>query len=200
LTNHDSFILQGLTDIIGEEGVTAVLSRGVSDQAQPGCEQRGKLCPGQVQQALEAIYEVGGGQGLALQAGRASVNYVLKSCFEKLNILDNDFRLLPTRQRLLTGLERLAAALNETGEVNVQVSGDEKSLKWMVFRCPLCGDEDCIKSFFYFTQGLVQEFLSVITGGKYYPVRPLDQKPGLPTGGLASPVYILQIERKALEI
>jgi predicted hydrocarbon binding protein len=119
---------------------------------------------------LQQTYGLQGAQGLTLRAGRASFRYWLRAYGPQSQITELEFRLLPTRKRLRKGLETLARTLYEECGVPVQIREEKSAWLWEMSRCLECEGEAEACTRCSFTVGLLQEYLSWASGGRFYPV------------------------------
>ncbi len=81
-----------------------------------------------------------------------------------------DYRLLPTPTRIRAGLEALANVVSELCSEPFQAIEDGEAWIWQALTCPVCGQQRSEGSVCYFIVGLLQEFVSTISGGKIYNV------------------------------
>jgi predicted hydrocarbon binding protein len=166
--------MEGVQEIIGRSGVCAVLRITPNDETSPSLEQ---LCADMapdgavsVMSALDDLYGVRGGRGVALRAGRASFKYLLHTFGEKIELTSMNFRLQPTRLRLKAGLNKLSELLSKEWGSQIKLSEDARYWYWRVQDCPECKETDSDHVMCHFTTGLLQEYLSWAGGGKFYTV------------------------------
>jgi len=170
--------MEGVQEIIGRTGVFAVLKVTPSDETSPSL---GQLCANMapdgavsVMSALDDLYGVRGGRGVALRAGRASFKYLLHTFGEKLELTSLSFRLQPTRLRLKSGLSLLSGLLSREWGTQISLGEDMRYWYWRVCDCPECSETNSDHVICHFTTGLLQEYLSWAGGGKYYNVAETD--------------------------
>jgi predicted hydrocarbon binding protein len=123
-----------------------------------------------LQQALEDVYGLQGARGITLRSGRAAFCYLLKALGEQIGFDDLEFRLLPPRRRMQAGLERLAQTLGSEAGGTIQVQDQEKAWLVRIEDCPECRDRQSETAMCFFSVGLLQEFLTWLSGGKVYLV------------------------------
>ena len=134
-------ILQGMEEIIGRNGVHAVLNLAalseyienyppaVSDRTLPF-----KLVS-DLHVALEQAYGPRGGRGLALRIGRATFAYGLREYGSQLGLTEMAFRLLPLPTKLRVGPNPLPSFSTVT------------PIRWCVWRKPIrtfCGTSNAV--------------------------------------------------------
>jgi predicted hydrocarbon binding protein len=121
-------------------------------------------------EVIEKTYGHRGGQGIALRAGRASFKNVIKMYGQQMGFTKLDYRLLPTPARLKTGLHALAKTVSDLCEEPIRVLEDQHAWYWQIEHSPWCWGRHCGEATCHFTVGLVQEYLSWASGGKFYDV------------------------------
>ncbi len=163
------FFMDGLLEIIGSAGVSAVL------KIVTGKEDVSKDCINfsdlhSISNALDALYGPRGGRGIALRSGRASLKYFLRAFGEDLLLNDIDFKMKPTRKRFKDGLSRLMKAYQEKFKIDVNLLDDGTTWIWQSLNCTECQERQSQGTACQFTEGLLQEFLSWCGGNKNYPI------------------------------
>jgi predicted hydrocarbon binding protein len=110
------------------------------------------------------------GRGLSHQIGRSFSKYLLQDLGVELGLESFDFRLLPSRKRIRTGLDLFARAFNENTDQKVRLVEGNGRLLWSVDPCPFCLQTVDGQAYCDWTVGFLQEALSWLSGGKYYKV------------------------------
>lgn len=123
-----------------------------------------------IQLALEELYGPRGGRGVALRSGRVFFKYFLRSFGDQMQMTTLDYRLLPTHQRVTTGLRSMAAALCDQCSANFSVSEDDDAWYWQSDQCPWCFERTQQECMCHFSVGMLQEYVSWAGGGKIYHV------------------------------
>ena len=190
-------MLYGVHDIIGKTGVDAIYS-SLKFPLSPGFNQvnREKIAFSElsaIQSVLEAKYGRRGGQGIALRAGRASSSLIFRKFGQRMGLSNLDYRLLPTPTRIKAGLEALAKIFTELCCEPFLAKEDEEAWIWQVLTNPVSRLQQSEGSCSYFIVGLLQEFVSTISGGKIYNIVEADC---LAAG--ADP-YTFRVYKQALE-
>lgn len=167
-------MLEGVHDIIGQAGVNAI-SGLASRPVSPGFIQGNQVKKtfselSAIQDVLEAMYGKQGGQGIALRAGRASSSMIFRKFGQPMGLNNLDYRLLPTPTRIKAGLERLAKTVSELCCEPFVAAEDEEAWLWQVHACPICWQRQSESPECYFIVGLLQEFVSTVSGGKIYNI------------------------------
>ncbi len=167
-------MLDGVHDIVGQTGVNAISSLVIFPLS-AGFTQanREKIAFSEVsaiQGVLEAMYGRRGGQGIALRAGRASSSLIFRKFGQRMGLNNLDYRLLPTPTRIKAGLEALAKMFSELCCEPFLATEDGEAWIWQVLTRPVCWQRQSEGSVCYFIVGLLQEFVSTISGGKIYNI------------------------------
>jgi len=169
-------ILQGMEEIIGRNGVHAVLNLAslseyienyppaVSDRTLPF-----KLVS-DLHIALEQAYGPRGGRGLALRIGRAAFAYGLREYGSQLGLTEMAFRLLPLPTKLRVGAKSFAELFNRHTDQVVRLEETDTHLLWHIERCPLCWERHSEEPVCHLAVGLLQESLYWLSGGKIFNV------------------------------
>lgn len=169
-------MLKGVYDIIGQDGIDAVFkhaqqyivgSTSPSDPIVKTVNHNG-VCS--VQLALEGVYGTSSGRGITYSAGRSSFNCLLRQFAEQMGMLELDFRMLPTIKRIGVGLQALAEQYSSLISGEILFKDAEEAWYWRVAGCPWCYQRNSNEKLCYFTVGLVQEFVSWVSGGNYCEV------------------------------
>lgn len=166
-------VQEGVRDVIGRQRLTTVVNPDAPEVDVLQDPALLSILPGQVTawvDALEGEYGQSGARGLLLRAGRASFTYFLREFGPQTGISAVEFRLLPTRARLLQGMQQVAAVLTEASLLQVSVEEQEK--QW---RCQVVGLQDSLPenvgcAVCHFVAGLLQEFLYWASGGKTFMI------------------------------
>jgi predicted hydrocarbon binding protein len=162
-----------MEEVIGEMGVSEVLKqiRGKDWQNQPSIPYR---VISSIQASLEDLYGVQSGRGVALRSGRAAFRYGLRDFGEQAGMTTPNFRLMPTRTKVLVGANMLARELCQISDQQVHIEEDRVSYRWIVERCPICWGRHADQPVCHSNVGFLQEFLSWAGGGKFYPVSEIE--------------------------
>ena len=124
-----------------------------------------------INQALEEIYGMRGGRGLALRIGRTTFDDVLKDYGALAGVGDLAFRILPLHLKISMGLQAMARIFSEKSDQISAVSEDQDSVIYTIERCPVCwGRELEDHAVCYYMIGLLQEALHWVSGGKEFQI------------------------------
>ena len=168
--------LQALEEILGREGLIAVLKQSELSQLIPGnlASNLDREIPftyiSKIMSSLETIYGERGGQGLSIRSGRVCFKYGLREFGRQDSLADQNFRLLPLNTKIRQGAKILADIFNKYSDQRVQVGEDEQHFYWQMDDCPLCWGRDADHPICHLAVGTLQEALSWVSGGKFYTV------------------------------
>jgi predicted hydrocarbon binding protein len=167
-------MLEGVRDIIGQAGVNAIYNLPAnypSAGSIPADQKNNSFNElSTIQSFLEAMYGRQGGQGIALRAGRASTGMIIRKFGPRMGLNNLDFRLLPTPTRIKVGLGALAKTISDMCYEPFLATEDGEAWIWQVHACPVCWQRQNEKPACYFVVGLLQEFVSTISGGKIFNI------------------------------
>jgi predicted hydrocarbon binding protein len=121
--------------------------------------------------ALEEMYGPRGGRGLALRAGRAIFAGGLRSFGALAGVGDLAFKVLPLNAKLKVGVPAMANIFSQFSDQisNVYDEGSDRIIYTME-RCALCWGRKTDKPVCYMAQGLLQEGLRWVSGGREFKV------------------------------
>lgn len=174
--------LEGVQEIVGKAGLQAVINTANlqplflnSNQGGPVLENGlSFLQIGNIEEALELVYGLRGGNGISLRAGRASFKFVLHRYGRQIGLASLEFRLIPTSMRVKKGLDRLADLFSLECNSEFQIIESEEKWLWQAGFCPWSSAQKLKKRSSYFLQGFLQEYCQWVSGGKFYNVSSVD--------------------------
>lgn len=109
-----------------------------------------------------------GASGIALRIGEASFRHFLRKKGKEYSLCGNSYRLMNSHQRIFFGLSKLAEFANQNCGADVSISEDENCWSW----CANIEKSNFMISqlFKSYTIGLLREFFSWTSGGRYFPI------------------------------
>ncbi|MGQ9907614.1 MAG: 4-vinyl reductase [Candidatus Flexifilum sp.] len=121
--------------------------------------------------ALEDMFGPRGGRGLALRAGRAVFAGGLRSFGALAGVGDLAFKVLPLSAKLRVGVPAMANIFSQFSDQisNVYEDGPDKII-YTLERCPMCWGRKVDRPVCYMGQGLLQEGLKWVSGGREFKV------------------------------
>lgn len=169
-SSNCSFFLDGLVEIIGQDGLS-VLLKSVYPNDHKTTESF-RLCDlQQITSALESLYGSQAGKGIALRSGRASFKYFLQSYKDYLRFDEVAFKMRPSHKRFKEGLKRLVKIFREKFHIEVELIEEGDVWIWQSGGYSELGKSQSQELVCHFTEGLLQEFLSWCGGNKFYSVK-----------------------------
>jgi predicted hydrocarbon binding protein len=166
-------LILAMEEVLGSQGVSRILGAARLH------ELVGNPCPGKqlgfeqisrIQGAMEQVFGLPGGHGVALRCGRASFKYSLREFGKQSGFTNLEFRLLPFNARVQAGAMLITNVLNENTGQDMQLSDQGDQFVWEIERCPVCWGRHAKGVSCHLTVGLLQESLNWVSNGKYFNV------------------------------
>ncbi len=180
-------VLDSLREIIGQGGVQAILKTEFLPVKLSGEEisiETGFTLQNwrKLIQTLHSLYGLRGAQGIAIRSGQVFFKDYYRSFGFSTGMMEREFRMLAKPNRILRGLQILADLQNHYLPVlTVDVLQDAEQWFWRVRECDWQQhNPDLMQILTRFEIGVIQEFLSWTSGGKFYPVSELSSSEGKP--------------------
>jgi predicted hydrocarbon binding protein len=124
-----------------------------------------------INQALEEIYGVRGGRGLALRAGRTTFADSLRNFGALAGAGDLAFKVLPLHTKMRIGIPSMARIFTQVSDQHSTSKEYDDHFTYTIHRCPVCwGRHDVDKPVCFIAVGLLQEGLRWVSGGKDFRV------------------------------
>jgi hypothetical protein len=136
------------------------------------------------------LYGERGASGIAQRVGENSFRCFLRKQGKEYLLTDNSYRLMNSQQRINFGLNQLGKFAYQNCGVDIKISEEEQSWLWEVQLNK--ENQNWICLFVSYTLGLLREFFSWTSGGKYYPM----EEVLLSAEG--NPVYRIAISKQPL--
>ncbi len=108
--------------------------------------------------------------GIMLRAGRAAFRRFLQGKGEILGLNALEFRLMPTRIRIMKGLKILAEKLQEDLVCRIDLADEKKHWSWVMDDCSECKGRTSASPICFFMHGFLFEFMYWTGNGKVFPV------------------------------
>jgi hypothetical protein len=153
----DDYLPDALLEILGKQELSAL---GQKEKIAIEGTAKEKII-----HAMVDVYGENLARGILIRAGRAGFYYWMKGNAEQFGWQTSDFRLLPTRAKIKTGLNDLVNWWKDQRrtEFSVESSSSDWQITCSARDAHLTGLECC-----YFL-GIFQEFFSWAGSGKFYP-------------------------------
>ncbi len=132
-----------------------------------------------------------GGRGAAVLAGRSMFNTLLHNAEDMPGWFDSRFSMLPLSRRLKTGLQNLAQQWGKMNHREITLQEMDDHWLWMQSMPPFqsASTGHCCD----LTVGLLQEFTSWLSGGKFYDIQEIPPADGTGTSRL------IKVSKRALD-
>jgi hypothetical protein len=192
-------VLEGVQEIIGRAGVNAIFNLAHLSHLLPGSgytkfEHNFTFTDlSAIQQALEELYGPRGGRGVALRSGRVFFKYFIRAFGDQMAMTSLDYRMLPTQNRVKSGLLSMAGTLSDLCSMHIVVSEDADTWYWQSDQCPWCWQRQMDECMCHFNVGMLQEYVTWSGGGKVYHVLETEC---IATG---APACTIRIEKKPID-
>jgi hypothetical protein len=168
-------LLEGVREMIGSSAITSntkLIKEFISleNLLIPNPEQEYTSEPNflELLKVAPTIYGERGASGIALRIGEASFRCFLRRKGKEYTLTDNSYRLMNSQRRILFGLNKLAEFANHNCGAQTMISEDESRWFWKVeFFKPIFVSPQLLASY---TIGLLREFFSWTSGGRFYPI------------------------------
>ncbi len=198
-TRFTQIMLEGMEEVMGAGGLQAFFQKSQYPwarlRAEPG-QTEGRL-PYQAlcefQTAVEASLGVYSGRGVLLRSGRAAFRHVLPVFWQQLGLNNLQYRLNPTPVRVRYGLKALARVLSDFYETQITVTDAGESWSWRMEDCPFCCERSTAGPVCDFAVGLLQEYLSWTSSGRFYMVEEVECR------GAGGQACVIKIWKKPLD-
>jgi predicted hydrocarbon binding protein len=169
--------IQAMEEVMGTNGLNAILNQaGLKDFI-------GNYPPDNLEKgfdfadytalniALEDMYGARGGRALALRAGRATFAEALRGFGALAGVSDLTFKVLPMNAKLRIGVPAMANIFNQFSDQvsKVHEEGTDRII-YTLERCPMCWGRKTDKPVCHVGQGLLQEGLRWVSGGREFKV------------------------------
>lgn len=170
-------VLQAIEEILGRNELIAVLDHSgqsylIKDHPLEGADSRFSFhCISAIFSALEEIYGLQGGQGIAIRSGRVCFKHGLREFGSDIGLTDVAFRLLPPHLKTRQMAAVLANAFNQHSDQSVRLEETEAHYLWIIDRCPVCWERRTHAPTCHAMVGLLQEALYWVSSGKYFNVK-----------------------------
>jgi hypothetical protein len=117
-----------------------------------------------------------GSCGIAHRIGEASFRYFLRKNGKQYSLTENSYRLLNSQQRIVFGLNQLTEFAHQNCGACIEINQDENRWYWQVFANESVPYWNRLYS--PYTFGLLREFFTWTSGGRYYLMEEETSDPG----------------------
>ena len=146
------------------------VSAGLNEVLGKSRESQNSTMPLEVKNRVETSLDTLGEiftRGMLIRAGRASLYYWMRDNGERFKWNSTDFKLLSFRYKLLRGIDDLTTWWSQSGAGSFSI--DSKAKTVVVEYHP--GEQAITQLGCCFFMGLIQEYISWLASGKFFPAR-----------------------------
>jgi hypothetical protein len=168
--------LVSLEDVMGKNGVNAILNLAnlrswINSYPLDTLEKRLDFADySAINGSLDDIYGTRGGRGLALRAGRASFENMLRGFSVFAVVVDFAFKILSTNAKLKVGLGAIARILSQYSDQHITVVEKPDHFIYTVQYCSVCWGRHAAAPTCHIALGMLQATLKWISGGSEFNV------------------------------
>ncbi len=165
-----------LEEIVGKNGLNAILnlahlSQLINNYPPDNLEKAFNFADfSALNMALEEMYGVRGGRGLALRAGRAAFAEALRNFGAMAGVGDVAFKVLPLQAKMRIGIPAMARIFSQVSDQLSTVEERENEYIYTIHRCPVCWGRSSDNPVCFIAIGLLQGGLKWVSGGNEFRV------------------------------
>lgn len=121
--------------------------------------------------ALEELYGIRGGRGLALRAGRETFQDILDNYGELAGVMDLAFKVMPLSLKMRIGLTRAARTFSQVSDQKTSLEEESDKFIWTIHQCPSCWSRTDAKAPVCFvTVGFLQSAMKWVSNGRDFRI------------------------------
>lgn len=172
--------LISLEDVMGRNGVNALLNLAGTKHlvnAYPANDYKREF-PFQdmakIMEGMETMYGQRGARGMLLRAGRYAFNLGLKEFGPLLGVGDLALKLMPMTIKMKITLNLTAQTFARFSDQPTRTEERKGQFLYVIEKCPVCWGRHVDKPGCYIAQGILEEALSWVTGGRNFKVEQLE--------------------------
>jgi predicted hydrocarbon binding protein len=165
-----------LEEVVGKNGMNAILNLAhlphlINNYPPDNLEREFNFADfSALNMALEELYGIRGGRGLALRAGRAAFTDALRNFGAMAGVGDVAFRMLPLQAQMRIGIPAMARIFSQVSDQLSTVEERENEYIYTIHRCPVCWGRTSGNPVCFIAMGLLQGGLTWVSGGKEFRV------------------------------
>ncbi len=169
--------LEALEDVMGTHGLNAMLNHAglVEYLTQRPAENLDRQVDfthiSRLSAALEDMYGLRGGRGLAQRAGRAVFAEGLKNFGALAGAGDLAFRVLPLTTKLKLGIPAVASIFSNFSDQLSTVQEYDDHYLYTIKKCSMCWDRHSDKPCCHIATGILQEAVRWVSGGHEFRIQ-----------------------------
>jgi len=168
--------LVSLEDVMGKNGVNAILNLAnlrswTNSYPSDTLEKRLDFADySAINGSLDDIYGTRGSRGLAMRAGRATFDKVLRGFSFFAGVGDLAFKILPAQSKLKIGLGAMARVLSQSSDQHITVTEYPDHFDYTVKQCSICWGRHSTAPSCNIALGMLQSAVKWISGGREYNI------------------------------
>lgn len=168
--------LMALEDVMGQNGLYAVLRLAnlenyIENLPPDNLEKQFDFAEiAALLEALDQMYGIRGGRGLALRAGRALFANGLRNFGALAGVGDLAFKVLPLEVKLRVGIPAIAKIFNTFSDQISNAYEHETYYLYTLERCSMCYGRKSKKPCCHIAVGILQEAMKWVSGGQEFKV------------------------------
>lgn len=121
--------------------------------------------------ALDEMYGLRGGSGLAERAGRATFDAVLRNFGALAGVGDMTFKVLPLHTKVNIGLRAMAKIFSSTSDQLSTFEDKGDHYLYVIHRCPVCWGRTTTEPACGVAKGLLSASLKWVSGGSEFDIK-----------------------------
>lgn len=168
--------LLSLEDVMGRNGVSALLNLAGTKHligSYPPANLKREFPFADlsaISQATHVMYGARGARGMELRAGRYAFNLGLKEFGPLLGMADLALKLMPLTMKLKIALNATAQTFDRFSDQPTHVEEQRGQFLYTIDACPICWGRTTEKPSGALAQGILEEALTWVTGGRSFPI------------------------------
>ncbi len=172
--------LLSLEDVMGRNGVNALLNLAGAKQwvnSYPANDYKREIAYSDfaaLMEAMETMYGARGARGMELRAGRYAFNLGLKEFGPLLGVGDLALKLMPMTIKMKITLNLTARTFASYADQPTRVEERKGQFLYIIEKCPVCWGRHVGKHGCFIAQGILEEALSWVTGGRNFKVEEIE--------------------------
>ncbi len=173
-------MLAGMIDVIGLEGVGAVLHHSdlndLADRlsADDSTAAMSFADIASIQIKLEKNYGVRGGRVLAQRAGREMFHHAQRELVQLVGIADLPERPIHLVLKMRICLEVIAETLKRSANQRIQLLENNNTFLWMVDECPICWDRQSDLPCCYISVGFLSQAMEWVSKDRRFSIKEIE--------------------------
>ena len=168
--------LLSLQDVMGKNGVNAVLNLAnlrswINAYPSDTLERHVDFAEySAINGALDDMYGPRGARGLAMRAGRATFDQVLRNFNALASVGDFAFKLMSPHAKLKFGLSAIGRILSQVSDQHVTITEQPEAYLYTVDQCSVCWGRHAEAPSCNILLGMLQSSVKLISGGSEFSI------------------------------